>query len=152
MVIERPSGRVDFPRAEFGSWFATDAGCLDFLEWRRWPDGFVDPHCQCPSGWRVADNSFKCGRCKAQTAVRAGTLFDRRRTQLTDWFAVLAVRGREARRLRAGAAAHAVAPLLPDDVGETPHAFVTDTVAPGTTVVTDGWERLPGTEQGGLHP
>ncbi|MCA1702909.1 MAG: transposase, partial [Actinobacteria bacterium] len=27
------------------SWFPTDADCLDYLEWLRWPDGFVCPDC-----------------------------------------------------------------------------------------------------------
>src|SRR5665811_1432212 len=34
-------------------------------------------------GWRVSDGSFKCTRCKAQTAVTAGTLFDRRHRRLS---------------------------------------------------------------------
>ena len=81
---------VHYPRslAEFQAWFATDADCLDYLEWLRWPDGFVCPGCGNPGGWRVADGSFKCAGCKAQTAVTAGTLFDRRRTPLTVWFEV----------------------------------------------------------------
>src|SRR6266545_6176759 len=31
-----------YPRStgEFQSWFATDADCLDYLEWLRWQDGF----------------------------------------------------------------------------------------------------------------
>ena len=28
---------------DFQSWFATDADCLDFLDWLRWPGGFVCP-------------------------------------------------------------------------------------------------------------
>ena len=86
--MSRPRGGVDYPRSlgEFQSWFVTDADCLDFLEWIRWPDGFVCPYCENSDGWRVADGSFKCSKCKKQTAVTAGTLFDRRRTPLTVWF------------------------------------------------------------------
>ncbi len=81
---------MDYPRSlgEFQAWFASDADCLDYLEWLRWPDGFVCPRCGNSGGWRVADGSFKCACCKAQTAVTAGTLFDRRRTPLTVWFEV----------------------------------------------------------------
>lgn len=88
MVVARPRGGLDYPRSlgEFHSWFVTDSDCLDFLEWIRWPDGFVCPHCGSTGGWRIADGSFKCSRCKKQTAVTAGTLFDRRRTPLTVWF------------------------------------------------------------------
>ena len=83
-------GGAQYPRSlgEFQSWFATDADCLDYLEWLRWPDGFVCPRCENVGGWRISDGSFKCTRCKAQTAVTAGTLFDRRRTPLTVWFQV----------------------------------------------------------------
>jgi len=78
----------DYPRSvgEFQSWFRSDADCLDYLEWLRWPDGFVCPKCGHAGGWRVADGGYKCAGCGARTAVTAGTLFDRRRTPLTVWF------------------------------------------------------------------
>src|SRR5665647_2260170 len=90
MQYRDSQGGAQYPRSlgEFQSWFATDADCLDYLEWLRWPDGFVCPRCENVGGWRVSDGSFKCTRCKAQTAVTAGTLFDRRRTPLTVWFQV----------------------------------------------------------------
>lgn len=71
---------------EFQSWFATDADCLDYLDWLRWPDGFVCPRCEHAGGWTVADDRYKCAGCGARTSVTAGTLFDRRRTPLTVWF------------------------------------------------------------------
>jgi hypothetical protein len=39
-------------QGEFQSWFPTDADCLDYLEWLRWPDGFSCPACG-GSGWRL---------------------------------------------------------------------------------------------------
>src|SRR6266480_4149157 len=57
---------------EFPSWFATDAACLDYRH---------------PGGWLVADGRYKCAACGKRTSVTAGTLFDRRRTPLTVWFA-----------------------------------------------------------------
>ncbi|MDQ2790302.1 MAG: transposase, partial [Actinomycetota bacterium] len=45
----------------------------DYLEWLRWPEGFLCPRCENVGGWRVSDGSFKCARCKAQTAVTVGT-------------------------------------------------------------------------------
>ena len=71
---------------EFQSWFATDDDCLDYLEWLRWPDGFVCPRCEHAGGWMVADGRYKCAACGFRTSVTAGTLFDRRRTLLTVWF------------------------------------------------------------------
>jgi hypothetical protein len=44
----QPRAGVHYPRStgEFQSWFATDADCLDFLDWLRWPGGFVCPKCR----------------------------------------------------------------------------------------------------------
>ena len=226
MRTDRPQGGADYPRSlgEFQAWFASDADCLDYLEWLRWPDGFVCPHCENPGGWRVADGSFKCAGCKAQTALTAGTLFDRRRTPLTVWFAVcwqfatakdgvsaLAVKrtlqigsyqtawamlhrlrsvlvrpgrelmsgtvevdetyiGGEEAGLAGGRAkgkkalvvvAVEVRPpkgfgrcrmqIIPDASGRTLHGFITDTIAPGATVITDGWSGYLGINALGYH-
>jgi len=78
---------VHYPRStgEFQSWFATDADCLDYLDWLRWHGGFVCPKCG-HGGWAVADGRYKCAACGKRTSVTAGTLFDSRRTPLTVWF------------------------------------------------------------------
>ena len=80
---------MHYPRSvgELQSWFGTDEDCLDYLEWLRWPKGFVCPHCAQPDGWKTADGRYKCGACGGRTSVTAGTLFDHRRTPLTVWFA-----------------------------------------------------------------
>jgi transposase-like protein len=85
----RPRAGRHYPRStgEFQSWFATDADCLDYLEWLRWPDGFVCPRCGHAGGWAIDDGRYKCSGCGKRTSVTAGTLFDRRRTPLTVWFA-----------------------------------------------------------------
>ena len=71
---------------ELQAWFRTDDDCLDYLEWLRWPDGFVCPRCGHGGGWRMYDARFKCAGCGARTSVTAGTIFDRTRTPLTVWF------------------------------------------------------------------
>ena len=70
---------------EFMAWFSTDADCLDYLEWLRWPSGFVCPECG-QGGWRLGDGRFECSGCGRRTSVTAGTIFDRTRTPLTVWF------------------------------------------------------------------
>ena len=84
----RPRAGAHYPRSagEFRSWFGADADCLDYLEWLRWPAGFVCPECAHQGGWRVGDGRYKCSGCGKRTSVTAGTLFDRRRTPLTVWF------------------------------------------------------------------
>ncbi len=71
---------------EFQAWFRSDADCLDYLEWLRWPQGFACPGCGHASGWRIADGRFKCSACGERTSPTAGTIFDRTRTPLTVWF------------------------------------------------------------------
>lgn len=71
---------------EMQAWFGTDADCLDYLEWLRWPGGFVCPRCGRGAGWRLADGRVWCRGCGARTSVIAGTIFDRTRTPLTVWF------------------------------------------------------------------
>ena len=71
---------------EFLAWFVSDADCLDYLEWLRWPDGFVCPACAQLGGWRLGDGRFWCSGWGVRTSVTAGTIFDRTRTPLTVWF------------------------------------------------------------------
>lgn len=87
--MELPRAGIHYPVAlgEFQTWFQSDADCLDYLEWLRWPSGFVCPECCYAGGWRLGDGRFMCTDCGSRTSVTAGTIFDRTRTPLTVWFA-----------------------------------------------------------------
>jgi len=87
--MERPSAGIHYPGSlgEFQTWFQSDSDCLDYLEWLRWPSGFVCPECAHAGGWRLGDGRFMCTDCGSRTSVTAGTIFDRTRTPLTVWFA-----------------------------------------------------------------
>ena len=86
--MTRPRGGRHYPRSvgEFQAWFRTDADCLDYLEWVRWPHGFVCPECGLSRSWRLRDGRIMCAACGHRTSVTAGTIFDRTRTPLTVWF------------------------------------------------------------------
>jgi transposase-like protein len=86
-----PRAGIDYPKSqgEFQAWFRTDADCLDYLEWLRWPDDFVCPACDHHGGWRLGDGRFMCSGCGGRTSVTAGTIFDRTRTPLTLWFTTI---------------------------------------------------------------
>jgi ISXO2-like transposase domain/Transposase zinc-ribbon domain len=88
--VDRPRGGLHYPRStgEFQAWFGTDADCLDYLEWLRWPGGFACERCGRSGGWRMSDGRLRCTGCDARTSVTAGTIFDRTRTPLTVWFTV----------------------------------------------------------------
>jgi hypothetical protein len=86
--MEMPRAGVHYPRSvgEVQAWFRTDADCLDYLAWLRWPAGFVCPRCGHVGGWQLGDGRFECPGCSARSSVTAGTIFDRTRTPLTVWF------------------------------------------------------------------
>lgn len=92
MTTQPPASRLkagqDYPSnyADLRAWFPDDAACLDYLEWLRWPDGFVCPQCKMPGHWRLADGRFWCAGCRRRMSVTAGTIFHRTRTPLTIWF------------------------------------------------------------------
>ena len=83
-----PRAGAQYPRSigEFQAWFSTDADCLDYLEWLRWPGGFGCPGCGHAGGWQLGDGRFECAACARRTSPTAGTVFDRTRTPLTVWF------------------------------------------------------------------
>ena len=86
--MDHPRAGIHYPKSvgEFQAWFASDADCLDYLEWLRWPGGFVCPRCGHEDGWRLNDGRYKCSVCSTRSSVTAGTIFDRTRTPLTVWF------------------------------------------------------------------
>jgi transposase-like protein len=85
--VDRPVAGVQFPGSvgEFQSRFRTDADCPDYLEWLRWPAGFLCPGCH-GHGWRLGDGRYMCADCGCRTSVTAGTIFDLTRTPSTVWF------------------------------------------------------------------
>ncbi len=220
--MSHPGAGVHYPRSvgEFQAWFRTDADCLDYLEWLRWPDGFVCLDCGHAGGWRLGDGRFECAGCGGRTSVTAGTIFDRTRTPLTVWFtacwmfasgkdgtsalslqraleigsyqtawamlhrlrSVLVRPGRErltgtvevdetyiggeepglrggrarGKKVLTGIAVEVKQPRglgrcrmapLADASAKSLHAFVTDHVEPGATVVTDAWQGYRGLER-----
>jgi transposase-like protein len=84
-----PRAGVDYPSsyAEVRSWYRTDAACLDYLDWLRWPDGFWCPLCRGEQGCKLSDGRWSCGRCGRRVSATAGTIFHGTRTPLTVWFA-----------------------------------------------------------------
>jgi transposase-like protein len=85
---ETPRAGIDYPRTygELLAWFPDDAACLDYLEWLRWPEGFVCPACETGKGWRTADGRWSCAGCARLVSATAGTIFHGTRTPLTIWF------------------------------------------------------------------
>ena len=168
-----PRAGTHYPKSvgEFQAWFRTDADCLDYLEWLRWPAGFACSGCGRDTGWRLGDGRYMCSKCGSRTSVTAGTIFDRTRTPLTVWFtaywlfatgkdgiSALSLRGGRARgkKVLTGIAVEVREPTglgrcrmrpLADASAVSLHAFVTDHVEPGARVITDGWQGYQGLEK-----
>src|SRR6266487_4667374 len=146
-----PVAGAHYPRTtgEFLAWFRTDEDCLDYLEWLRWPDGFICPGCGHAGGWRLGDGRIKCGGCGARASLTAGTIFDKTRTPLTVWFHACwlfatAKDGISAQHLQRSLEIGRcrMAPLA-DASAVTLTEFISQNVEPGSTVITDGWSAYP---------
>ncbi len=69
--------------ADLRAWFPTDADCLDYMDWVRWPDGFVRPHGGGSTNWILRDRLRSCADCRRQVNVTAGKIFHRTGARLT---------------------------------------------------------------------
>jgi len=88
-VDGRPAAGVDYPRTlvEFDTFFPDEAACRQFLERLRWPNGFICPACgRGGPGWRMETGLHLCPGCRRQVSVTAGTLFEKTRKPLRQWF------------------------------------------------------------------
>ena len=75
---------------EFTKRFTTEEQCRSYLYQLRWPDGFVCPKCASPEGaWSVGETFHTCKKCRHQTSVIAGTVFQDTRKPLKDWFTAI---------------------------------------------------------------
>lgn len=80
---------VDCPTnlSEFDRFFPDETACLRYLERLRWPQGFVCPKCSfAGEAWRMKRGLLLCPKCRVQTSVTAGTLFEGTRKPLKLWF------------------------------------------------------------------
>jgi transposase-like protein len=70
------------------AWFSDEAACAAYLERLRWPTGIACAYCGERRGWRTAHGRFwMCAGCARKTSVTAGTIFEKTRTPLVEWFA-----------------------------------------------------------------
>jgi len=75
---------------QFTTRFATEEQCREYLRELRWPNGFVCPKCkEATKAWPIGEVLYKCSKCKHQTSVIAGTIFQDTRTPLKTWFTAI---------------------------------------------------------------
>jgi transposase-like protein len=81
----------DYPKtlAEFEERFSSEDACRAYLCALRWPDGFVCPRCGQRKAWLMGNGLHWCRLCDYKASVTAGTIFERTKKPLTDWFRVI---------------------------------------------------------------
>jgi transposase-like protein len=87
----KPDLGLDYPGTwqQFRAWFPDERACIAYLERLRWPNGFHCPKCSSEGGWRLPDGRWTCADCARKVSVTAGTIFDRSRVPLADWFTAI---------------------------------------------------------------
>ena len=80
--------REDYPHTllELEKRFNTNEACRAYLFGLRWPEGWVCPRCGGRQVWAVRRNLWRCGGCRYETSVTAGTIFQDSHLSLTMWF------------------------------------------------------------------
>ena len=81
----------DYPRnlVEFDEHFASEEACIAYLMSLRWPKGFACPKCDGDRAWRRTRLAMVCARCRHETSITAGTLFEKTHKPLRVWFKAL---------------------------------------------------------------
>ena len=78
----------DYPRTilELEQRFPTDESCRDYLKKLRWASGYECPRCGSSKSWEASRGRIICQRCRHQSSVTAGTIFQDTHKPLTLWF------------------------------------------------------------------
>jgi len=74
---------------EFTTKFATEEQCRAYLYRLRWPDGFACPKCGNGKAFKIGESLYQCSKCRRQTSVIAGTIFQDTRKPLKVWFTAI---------------------------------------------------------------
>jgi len=89
MPINRIQFQPGLALATFFQRYGTQAQCQQALYEMRWPQGFVCPKCANAEYSRHERGTrllLQCCRCRRQTSLTAGTMFDASKLPLTTWF------------------------------------------------------------------
>ena len=78
----------DYPRTllELEQRFRSDEACAAYLVSLRWPTGWVCPRCAGQAAWSVRRARWRCGQCRYEMSITAGTIFQDTHLPLTTWF------------------------------------------------------------------
>lgn len=89
MAINQVQMQPGLSMGEFIQQYGSEAQCEQALAAARWPTGFVCPACRCrryTTFQRDGRGLWQCQRCRHQTTITAGTVFESTKLALTTWF------------------------------------------------------------------
>ena len=78
--------------AKFGQKFDSEQACHKHLFQLKWPTGFGCPNCHHHEYFEITTRTLpllQCKKCRHQTTVMVGTIFEKTRTPLHKWFTVI---------------------------------------------------------------
>jgi transposase-like protein len=78
----------DYPRTlmELERRFHDEQACAEYLARLRWPDGWICPRCQGREAWQIRRSRWRCGHCRYEGSVTAGTILQDSHLPLGTWF------------------------------------------------------------------
>ncbi len=76
----------DYPRTllELEQRFRSEEACAAYLGSLRWPRGWVCPRCAGQAAWSVRRGRWRCGQCRYEMSITAGTIFQDTHLPLTE--------------------------------------------------------------------
>lgn len=80
------SKKERFGLVKFIQVYGDEESCYQYLEQKRWPEGFICPRCGARHGYALSRGHIQCVACRYQTSVTAGTVMHRSHLPLTKWF------------------------------------------------------------------
>jgi transposase-like protein len=74
---------------KFVDQFQTEKDCIEYISLLRWPDGYKCPHCESSKAWITSRDLFHCSKCRRDTSITYGTVFENTQKPLRLWFHVM---------------------------------------------------------------
>lgn len=71
---------------QFEHQFRTEEACREYLMRVRWPEGIRCLKCGFGQAWQTSRGVLRCGACRADISVTAGTVFEDSKLPLRIWF------------------------------------------------------------------
>jgi transposase-like protein len=66
--------------------FPTEQSCIEYLEYRRWNGSIRSPFVEGYGVWKCKDGKYRCRKTQKYFTVRTGTIFEKTKIPLRDWF------------------------------------------------------------------